>query len=97
MRVLIGIDASGIPAGFLKSMPTDRCGLYGRVSARYKALNDRGAIHLSKSRQCLAVLLLIIVVGTVHALAAATVTAGYGVAALIVLFASLPFLKRYLD
>lgn len=47
--------------------------------------------------QLLAVVCLIILVGLVHQAAIITVTAGYGIAALIVALGSLPFLKRYLD
>jgi hypothetical protein len=47
--------------------------------------------------QLLAVVLLIIVIGFVHAGAKVTVESGFGIIALIIAFASLPFLKRYLD
>lgn len=45
----------------------------------------------------LAVLLLITVVGLVHAGAKVIVSEGFGIAAIIIAFASIPFLKRYLD
>lgn len=47
--------------------------------------------------QLLAVLVLIIVIGLVHAGAIQIVNAGYGIIALILMLGSLPFLKRYLD
>jgi hypothetical protein len=47
--------------------------------------------------QLLAVVVLIIVIGLVHAAAVLTVGAGYGMAAIVSLFLALPFLRRYLD
>lgn len=47
--------------------------------------------------QLLAVVLLITIIGVVHVLAVTIVAAGWGIGALIIAFASLPFLKRYLD
>lgn len=47
--------------------------------------------------QLLAVVVLIITIGLVHAGAVQMVNAGYGLIAIALCFASLPFLKRYLD